>query len=158
MFLWKADVFRRKLEQYALDFYPYWEKMIAALKADDWAGLVSIFDDIPSLSIDYALMEKAKGVLVTEGDFGWSDVGAWSSLLEIWPRDEAGNTARGESLFVDSRNCLVYNPGKLTAVVGLKDVFVVETKDALLVCHKDEDQKVKTLIETLAQKGRKEYL
>jgi mannose-1-phosphate guanylyltransferase len=158
MFLWRAEVFRRKLEQDAPDFYVYWEKILTALKAGDRPGLASIFDEIPPLSIDYALMEKAKGVLVSDGDFGWSDVGAWSSLLEIWLRDEAGNAAKGESLFLDSRNCLVYNPGKLTAVVGLKDVLVVETDDALLVCHKNDDQKVKSVIEALTRKGRKEYL
>ena len=158
MFLWRASVFCRLLERYAPDFFVHWERTLGALAAKSKAALESVFKDIPALSIDYALMEKAGAVLVSEGDFGWSDVGAWSSLLEIWPRDPAGNVAKGESLFLDSRNCLVYNPGRLTAVLGLKDVLVVETEDALLVCHKDHDQKVKAVIESLAQKGRKEYL
>ena len=158
MFLWRPSVFRRMLESSAPDFFLHWERILEALTAGGKASLEPVFKEIPALSIDYALMEKAKSVLVSEGDFGWSDVGAWSSLREIWPQDGAGNVAKGESLFLDSRDCLVYNPGRLTAVLGLKDVVVVETEDALLVCHKDHDQNVKAVIETLARKGRTEYL
>jgi mannose-1-phosphate guanylyltransferase len=103
-------------------------------------------------------MEKARGVLMVKGDFGWSDVGSWASLADIWPRDDAGNVLRGESQFVDSRNCLVYSPRRLTAVVGLEDVIVVDTEDALLVCSKKSDQRVKDVIEKLRKKGKERIL
>ena len=103
-------------------------------------------------------MEKAEGILMAEGNFGWSDVGAWSSLAEIWPKDKEGNAIKGEGLFLESKNCLVYNPGKLTALIGAKDLIVVETEDALLISHKGQDQKVKDILKKIKQKNKIEYL
>jgi mannose-1-phosphate guanylyltransferase len=103
-------------------------------------------------------MEKAEGVLMGRGNFGWSDVGAWSSLADIWPRDKEGNTLRGESIILDSQNCLLYNPRKLTALIGVKDIIVVDTEDALLITHKNMAQKVKDIVEKIKQKGKVKYL
>jgi mannose-1-phosphate guanylyltransferase len=103
-------------------------------------------------------MEKAEGVLMAEGDLGWSDVGAWSSLADIWPQDKEGNAIRGETIILDSQNCLVYNPDKLTALVGLRDLIVVDTGDALLIAHKSQDQKVKDIVEKIKKTGKVEYL
>ena len=158
MFIWRADVFAGKLERYAPDFFPYWKKILAALKKKNAAKIAAVFREIPATSIDYALMEKADGVLMAKGDFGWSDVGSWVALTDIWPKDASGNALRGEGLFLDSRSCLVYSPHRLTAVVGLRDVIIVDTKDALLVCSKKADQRVKDVIEILKKKGRKKYL
>ena len=158
MFIWQAKVFPEKLEQYAPDLYPYWKKMVEALKEGDESMLFSIYQDIPSISIDYALMEKAKPVWMCVGDFGWSDVGAWSSLSDIWTKDSHGNSLRGENIVLDSENCLLYSPDKLTALVGLRDLIVVDTEDTLLICRKDMDQKVKDIVETLKKKEKKEYL
>lgn len=158
MFIWQAKVFPEKLEQYAPDLYPYWEKMIEALKAGDESEVSSIYQDIPSISIDYALMEKVQPVWMCVGDFGWSDVGAWSSLADIWAKDSHGNSLRGENIVLDSENCLLYSSDKLTALVGLRDLIVVDTRDALLICRKDMDQKVKDIVETLKKKGESEYL
>jgi len=157
MFLWRADTFARKIQRHAPEFYPYWERMLEALTKKDNKALLRIFKEIPALSIDYALMEKARGVLVAKGDFGWSDVGAWSSLFDVWPCDEAGNAVRGETVALDSANCLVHNPGRFTALIGVKDLIVVDTGDALLICRKDLDQKVKDIVEVL-KKGRPGYL
>jgi mannose-1-phosphate guanylyltransferase len=157
MFLWRADTFARRLKRHAPAFHVFWERMLEALKKKDKKALLRIFKEIPALSIDYALMEKARGVLVTKGDFGWSDVGAWSSLFDIWPRDGAGNAVRGEAVALDSGNCLVHTPGKLTALIGVRDLVVVDAGDVLLICHRDLDQKVKDIVETL-KKERKKYL
>ena len=154
MFLWRADTFARKLKRHAPEFYPFWERMLEAVRQKDKKALLGIFKEIPALSIDYALMEKARGVVVTKGDFGWSDVGAWSSLFDVWPCDEAGNALRGETVALDSGNCLVHNPGKLTALIGVQDLIVVQTDDALLICRKDLDQKVKDVVETLKKGGK----
>jgi len=158
MFLWQAGVFAQKLERFAPDMFSYWTKILEALKTNDGARISSLFEKIPSLSIDYALMEKAEGVLMAKGDFGWSDVGAWSSLAEIWPQDKTGNALKGENIILDSRDCLVYNPGKLTALIGVKDIIVVDTEDALLVVHKSQDQKVKEIVEQIKKKKKTEYL
>lgn len=158
MFIWRASVFARKLERFAPDFFPYWRRMLEALKAGSRGRLAAIFEEIPALSIDYTLMEKAGGVMVSEGSFGWSDVGAWSSLVELWPRDGTGNAVKGDFVVLDSRNVLCYNPKKLTALVGLQDLIIVNTKDALLVCRMDLDQKVKEVLEILKKNGKIKYL
>ncbi|MBN2206229.1 MAG: mannose-1-phosphate guanylyltransferase [Candidatus Aminicenantes bacterium] len=157
IFLWRADVFARKLERHAPELYPFWTRMLKAAAKKSGKDMAAIFREIPAISIDYALMEKAEGVLMTEGDFGWSDVGAWSSLCDVWPRDGAGNAANGGLQALDARDCLVYNPKKLTALIGVKDLVVVDTADALLVCRKDHDQKVKDVVEALKKKGSLKY-
>ena len=81
-------------------------------------------------------------------------MGAWSALAGIWPRDAAGNAARGDTLALDARDCLVWNPGRLTALVGVRDLIVVEAGDALLICDAAHDQKVKDLVEELKKTGK----
>jgi mannose-1-phosphate guanylyltransferase len=103
-------------------------------------------------------MEKADGVLVTKGDFGWSDVGAWSSLMGLWNTDEMGNAGKGESVVLDSAGTICYNPGRLTALIGVKDLVIVNAGDALLVCRKDQDQRVKEIIEILRLRGRADLI
>jgi len=156
MFVWRADAFAEALKRHAPELHGFWVRILEALRSPRGGRkrLAAIFDEIPSISIDYALMEKADGVLVTRGDFGWSDVGAWSSLSEIWDTDEAGNAGKGESVFLDSEGTICYNPGKLTALVGVKDLVIVNTEDTLLVCRKDQDQRVKEIIEILGKMGR----
>jgi mannose-1-phosphate guanylyltransferase len=158
MFLWKAGTLARKLQKYAPDWFSYWEKMLQALKNEDPSQIAAIFEAIPATSIDYALMEKAKGVLMCEGNFGWSDVGAWSSLFDIWPKDQEGNALRATGLILDSENCLVYSGDKLIALVGVKDLIVVDTPDALLICRKDQDQKVKDIVGRLKKDNKDDYL
>ena len=158
IFLWRADVFAGKLKNHAPEMVPFWERMLTALKRRNRSALQSIFDDIPSISIDYALMEKARGVYVCRGDFGWSDVGAWSSLAEIWPADSSGNTSRGETMILDASGCLVYNPRKLTALVGVRDLVVVDAGDVLLICPRDRDQEVRDIVQALGKSNRTEYL
>jgi mannose-1-phosphate guanylyltransferase len=85
-------------------------------------------------------------------------VGAWSSLAEIWPQDKEGNALRGESIILDSKNCLLYNPHKLTALIGIRDIIVVDTEDVLLIAQKNMDQKVKNIVEKIKQEGKVKYL
>ena len=158
MFIWRADVFARKLETRAPDFYPYWLRIRRALEKRDRGEVAAAFRETPATSIDYALMEKADGVLMNEGNFGWSDVGSWAALADIWPKTGDGHAVRGQAVFVDSRGCLVYSPDRLTAVVGLEDIIVVDTPDALLVCHKAADQKVRDVIGRLKKDRKTKYL
>lgn len=154
MFLWRASVFAAQLEEFAPDFYPYWVRIREALRSKSTARLKAAFREIPALSIDYALMEKARGTIVLRGDFGWSDVGAWSSLFDVWERDVDGNAVKGEALALDTHGTLLHNPGRFTALIGVRDLIVVNTPDALLVCAKDQDQRVKEVLDFLAKSGR----
>lgn len=158
MFLWRAEVFAHKLEEYAPSLFPYWKRILDSLKNRKENQLKSIFEEIPRISVDYALMEKAQGVLMCKGDFGWSDVGAWSSLANVWPSDKDDNTIRGENIILDSQNCLVHNPTKLTALIGVSDIVVIDTEDALLICRKNLDQKVKDIVERIRKKEKGKYL
>jgi mannose-1-phosphate guanylyltransferase len=158
MFLWRADVFAEKLEAFAPDLWPVWGRMVDALKRKDAGRLRKAFELAPAISIDYALMEKARGVFVCEGDFGWSDVGAWSSLFRIWKADGQGNVARGDYLALDASGCLVYNPGGLTALIGVRDLIVVEAGGALLICPAGQDQRVREVVETLRKSKKRRYL
>lgn len=154
IFIWTADSFARQVKSYAPALASLWKEATEALKAGRPGRLRTAFQAAPALSIDQALMEKAQGVLVSEADFGWSDIGAWSSLLEVWPQDSHGNAARGDLAALDSKGCLVWNPGRLTALVGVRNLIVVDTDDALLVCDADLDQKVKDLVESLKSRRR----
>lgn len=158
MFVWRTSVFAQKLEQHAPEMFVFWTQILEALRENDQDRIGDLFDEIPSISIDYALMEKAQGVLMARGDFGWSDVGVWSALADIWPRDKAGNAVRGKTMVLDSEGCLVYNPKKLTALVGVKDLIVVDTPEALLICRKDQDQRVKDIVAEIQKKGGDKYL
>lgn len=158
MFIWQASVFAQKLEQFAPEMSVYWKRILRTLEDDSSSSVKEIFDEIPSISIDYALMEKAQGVRMCKGDFGWSDVGVWSSLIDIWPHDEKGNALRGESIVLDAEGCLLHNPQKLTALVGVKNLVVVNTEDALLICHKGQDQRIRDIVEILKKRGKDEHL
>jgi mannose-1-phosphate guanylyltransferase / mannose-6-phosphate isomerase len=121
------------------------------------------FDKCPSDSIDYAVMERLTsdntslpaGVLLPLSA-GWSDVGAWNSLWEVLPKDPLGNVSRGDVLLHDCRNMLVLSEHRLIACVGVKDMVVVETPDAILVAHMDETQHVKKVVDALKREGRSE--
>jgi len=118
-----------------------------------------LFSASPSVSVDVAVMEKTQKAVVVSCDMGWSDVGAWSSLWEISPKDDAQNVLQGDVMAVDVRNSYIRSEGDaLTAVVGLDDVVVVATDDAILVTSKDHAQGVKTIVENLAAQKRQEHL
>jgi mannose-1-phosphate guanylyltransferase/mannose-6-phosphate isomerase len=107
-------------------------------------------------SVDYAVMEKTARAAVVPSDFQWSDIGSWSAIWDLSAKDEAGNGAQGDAMFQDARNCYVYSPALLTAVVGLEDVVVVTTRDAVLVAAKSKSEEVKSLVSRLTKAGRRE--
>lgn len=117
----------------------------------------AIFDACRSDSIDYAVMEKFDGAAVVALDAGWSDVGSWSSLHEVLPRDDLGNSLRGDVIVEDTVNSLVISESRLVATVGLKDHVVIETKDAVLVAPSERMQDIKTVVARLKAEGRSEH-
>ncbi|MCX5836248.1 MAG: mannose-1-phosphate guanylyltransferase, partial [Deltaproteobacteria bacterium] len=119
-----------------------------------------VYKGLTPVSIDYGVMEKANNVLLVRGDFGWSDVGSWDALWEISDKDEHGNSANVKGTFVglNTTNSLIHSSGKLVALVGVEDLIVVETGDALLVCRRSRSQDVKKVVEILEEKNMKEFL
>ena len=104
-----------------------------------------------SQSIDYAVMEPAKKVAVVPVAMGWSDVGSWDALYDIVPRDVAGNVNIGEVVAIDSDNCLLRSDGPLVAAVGVSDLIVVATDEAVLILPRGESQRVKEIMDALKE-------
>jgi mannose-1-phosphate guanylyltransferase len=125
---------------------------VAALALDEAA-----FKRAPDISIDYAVMEKAAGVHVLAGDFGWSDIGSWKAVAEEHDKDAAGNSVAGEVLLADCSNTHVQSEDRLVAAVGLRDVVIVDTPDALLVCDRGATQKVKDIVGELKRRGHEAH-
>ena len=121
-----------------------------------------LYPQAPSVSIDYGVMEKLPrgDVFCVPGDFGWNDVGSWSALGELRPADAAGNTlATGNSVTIDARGNILYGDGKrVIAAVGVEDLVIVATDDAILVMPKSRAQDVREVVKCLETTNRKEFL
>ena len=108
-----------------------------------------LFAECPSISIDYAVMERAENSAVVASDFGWSDIGSWKAISELYESDEAGNRIKGKAVVIDSRDCFIQGDRRLVAAVGVKDLVIVDTGDAVLVADRDHAQDVKQVVSQL---------
>jgi mannose-1-phosphate guanylyltransferase len=159
MFIWKASTIIEAIGRFLPDLEQGLLQIREALGTDREEAVVSaVYTEQRAVSIDYGVMEKAKNVLVVPGAFGWSDLGSWDALWEVSEKDENGNAIRGEFIGVDAANSLVQGNGKLIALVGVKDLLVVETKDTLLICQRGRSQDVRKIVEILEKKGSASYL
>jgi mannose-1-phosphate guanylyltransferase/mannose-6-phosphate isomerase len=134
----------------------------AVLEGEDDLGFLRLgaeaFAASPSDSIDYAVMEHLDGGVVVPVSMGWSDVGSWSALWEISERDEAGNATRGDVIAVDVRNSFLRSEGPAVAAVGLENVVIVATKDAVLAVSRDRAEDVREIVDRLGKTGRGEHI
>lgn len=153
IFIWKAGWFLRELEKHQPDLY---RKIKSASTSNQ--ALRKIYPTIKGISIDYALMESAKNVKVIPGDFGWSDLGSWSAFDQIWPKDGDHNFSRSRLISVDSSGNIVDGDSKLVALLGVKDLVVVSTGDAILVARKDRVQDVRKITDLLKTQKMEQYL
>jgi mannose-1-phosphate guanylyltransferase len=158
MFLFKASRFLSELAQYRPDILSACEKSINNAKNDlDFIRVCEkAFVACPDDSIDYAVMEKTKDALVVPMDAGWSDVGSFSALWDVSNKDESGNVTVGDVVIDQTSNSYIYAQSKLVATVGVDNLVVIETKDAVLVAQKDKVQDVKNIVNELKEKGRRE--
>ncbi|HET7238455.1 MAG TPA: sugar phosphate nucleotidyltransferase [Terrimicrobiaceae bacterium] len=151
MFLWRAEIFLREAERLAP---PLAEFIRDFPQGDAKPYLAERFPKLPKISVDYAIMEKASEVLAMKAEFDWDDVGSWTALPDHLGRDEGGNTVRGDVVEHASRNNIALSNGRLIALCGVEDLIVIETPDALLVCHRDAAQDIKKLQPLLPEKVR----
>jgi mannose-1-phosphate guanylyltransferase/mannose-6-phosphate isomerase len=158
MFMFSASLLLAELEQYAPEVLTAVSAAMAGRVADlDFIRLgAAAFESSPDISIDYAVAEKTDKAVVVPAAIGWSDVGSWSALAEIADKDANGNVAIGEVFFEDSQNSYARSDGTITALLGVKDVVVVTTQDAVLVAHKDHTQNVKKIVDRLKREGKTE--
>jgi mannose-1-phosphate guanylyltransferase/mannose-6-phosphate isomerase len=158
MFLFAADVYLAELKAFRPDIYEACEQAYLGKSRDvDFLRIdADAFKACPDESIDYAVMEKTDKAVVVPLSAGWSDVGAWSSLWEIGDQDAAGNVSSGDVLSHNTSNSYIRAEHRLVATVGLDNIVVVETNDAVLVAAKDQVQDVKKIVELLKAQGRSE--
>ncbi len=162
MFVLRASVWLDALERFRADIAAACRAAFAARTADDRfvrPGAAE-FAAVPAESIDYAVMERCPGVLDIRMQplaAGWNDLGAWDAVWQVTDKDGAGNAAVGDAIVADSRNTFVHAGSRLVAAVGLDDVVVVETADAVLVARRDKSQDVKAIVERLGREQRGEH-
>ncbi|MCR2831770.1 mannose-1-phosphate guanylyltransferase/mannose-6-phosphate isomerase [Acidithiobacillus ferrooxidans] len=123
----------------------------------DFRELAPTFAEVVDISVDYAVMEHADRVAVVPGDFGWSDIGSWTSFGALLAKDGSGNQVLGESVLEDAQNCIVHSADRLTALLGVEELIVVDTPDALLIARKDRDQDVKRIVAELKRRGHQTH-
>ncbi|WP_113906560.1 mannose-1-phosphate guanylyltransferase/mannose-6-phosphate isomerase [Aliidiomarina celeris] len=159
MFMFRASRYLEELKVHRPDIYAACEKAIGDTSDDlDFVRVdKEAFINCPEDSIDYAVMEKTTDAVVIPMDAGWSDVGSWSSLWDVSDKDDNGNVHHGDVMTHNSRNNYVFAETGLVATVGVDDVVVVQTKDAVLVTRKDQVQDVKKIVEELKSENRSEY-
>ncbi len=157
MFFWTAAAFLNELTAVRPDLANTTLAMRDALAAGDTPGADAHFAALQDISIDYALMEKAKNVLMVKGTFPWADVGSWSSIESTLEKDPQQNAVRGNAVLHNCEGCIIYNeatPNGITVgVTGLTDIVVVVTPDAVLVVPKDQAQDVRHIVAELKKRG-----
>ncbi|WP_395664757.1 mannose-1-phosphate guanylyltransferase/mannose-6-phosphate isomerase [Methylocella sp.] len=159
-FFFRADVMLAELQKHQPAIAEAAANAVARAKKDlNFLVLdKEAFSAAPKISIDYAVMERTDRAAVAPADIGWSDVGNWGAVWELSERDGAGNSTRGDGVVLDASNVHIRSDGFLTAVVGVDDVIVVTTQDAVLVLNKNKGDEVKQLVDRLKDMGRKEAL
>lgn len=153
MFVWKVSVFMDELKRYLPDLY----SQLSLVHSQD--DIAKIWPNIKPISVDYGIMEHSKRIALIPADFIWSDLGSWDSLQELLPKDKKGNLIQADSVDCDSEGiCVFTKSNRLIATIGLKDLIIADTPDALLVCDKHKTQDVKNIVEHLKSRNRKEHL
>lgn len=159
MFIWKASTILKSFESFLPDIYADLQKIGNAMNtADELKVIEEIYPKIQSISIDYGIMEKSPDVYVVPGEFGWNDVGSFDMLSVLHEADSSGNIRIGDNICIDSKDCITYSSGRLVAAIGLENIVVIETPDAVLVVDKNKVQDVKKAVEKLKEAGRSELL
>ena len=157
-FMFRADVLESELERHAPQIAAAVAASVEGARED--LGFLRLdaesYARAPQMSFDYAVMEKTDRAVVVEGKFRWSDIGSWDAIFEISKRDADNNFAAGPVVAVDTSNCLIHAEDRLTAVLGIRDLIVVTTPDAVLVVPRERAEEVKRLVSLLKQAGRSE--
>ena len=152
IFVWRTDVLLEGLSRHMPDLSSGLLKFEKALTAGRKDKADAIFARLPRVSIDYGLMEKAKNVLMMPARFAWDDVGTWTSLLRVLPRDETGNILRGKTISLDTNNCVVITDSTPVATLGVADLVIVASKTGILVCDVSKAQEVRQIAKAVGKK------
>lgn len=159
MFIWKTDTILNEIKMYLPDLYDGLQRIDKAIGTDQFDQvLTNVYGQLLSISIDYGIMEKSSKVFLTKGDFAWSDVGSWEEVYQLSKKDEEGNTEYGDVYTENTLDSYIFSPRKFTAVLGLENVIVIDTHDALLICNRENAQDVKNVVDFLKMNNKDELL
>jgi mannose-1-phosphate guanylyltransferase len=159
MFIWKAKTIWAEFERQMPELFAQLSEIENAVDtADEQTVLQRVWMDVHKETIDYGIMERAPEVAVIPVCIGWNDIGSWQTLMELLEADAEGNVLIGDHLVLDTHDTLVYSPSKLVAAIGLKELIIVETDDALLICPRERSQDVRKAVEALRQVKRDDLL
>ena len=159
MFIWRADTILGQVETHLPDTHDAFQPLHEAVNtAAEPEALQNAFQNSPSISIDYGVMEQAQTVYVVPGTFEWNDVGDWRAVYDLSAKDELGNVIDGDIITQDSSRCYVQGSDRLVVLVGMHDTVVVDTDDAVLVCNRENTQQVKQVVEYLHSHQLDDYV
>lgn len=159
MFVWRASTILKSFQRFLPEVYKCLEDIAETMgTTEEEKTIKQIYPRIPSISIDYGIMEKSEDVLVIPGNFGWNDVGSWDMLTVMYEENEDGNIIVGNQINLNTTNTISYSSGKLIATVGVDNLVIVETPDAILVSKRDCVQDIKKVVDELRKQGKEEYL
>ncbi len=159
MFIWQTTRILEEFEQQMPEFYQQLQAVSNTLGGPGYEqSLAQVWPAVKKETIDYGIMEGAENVAVIPADIGWSDVGSWASLLDVLPADEHGNTVIGPHIGIDTNDTLIVGNKRLIATIGLSDLVIVDTEDALLICTKEREQDVRAMVNLLENNGRDDLL
>jgi mannose-1-phosphate guanylyltransferase len=159
MFVWQVKAIRQEFERQMPRLHEQLCQIESAYDTPDASAVLErVWAQVESKTIDYGIMEHAHNVAVISVSIRWNDIGSWATLMELLESDDQGNVTMGEHVTLDTRNTLIYSPKKLVATVGLENLIVVETPDALLICSQDRCQDVRRVVEILRARERHDLL
>ena len=159
IFVWRVDSILANIKTYLPETWEAFEKASAYLGTDqEEKAIHHAYHKSTRVSIDVGIMERANNVYVVPGDFGWSDIGDWRAVYDLSEKNQHGNVLKGNVIAHDSSRCLVDAGKRLIAIVGLHDAVIVDTDDALLICHRDSTQQVKNVVDYLHAHQHKDFV
>ncbi len=159
IFVWKTSVFLSEMEKHHPALYRGLCEIRKHIGTDREADVIrDVFKKTDTISVDYAVMEKTNMAAVIPADIGWSDVGSWTALDDVSDRNASGNVVSGNVIDIGSRDSIIYAEKRLVATIGLRDIVVVDTSDATLVCSKEQAQDVKKVVDELKKRKADEHL
>ena len=153
IFVWKISLILRKIEEHLPEISDSLNSIDLAIgKPGEKEAIDTAYRQFRNISIDYGVMENARDVFVLPGNFQWNDLGSWDEVFKISTKDEHGNSTGDGHIHIDTEGCLIEADGKVVATIGLRDVVIVDTQDALLICPRERAQEVKEIVEILKRR------
>ena len=158
MFCFRVGVFLEELAEHAPEHHAGVSRVLQARRRGDEAEAARIYATLPTDAIDYTVMERSRRLILVPASFRWADVGSWPEVAGILSGDAHGNSVAGDAELIDTHRSLLLAPGKLVAAIGVEDLILIDTEDAILLCHRSRAQDVKRVVEALGRTGRIKYL